>query len=104
MAKLATPENDALPTLKKGAKGFVVARLQNVLTNGAPGRWEVTPGAVDEKFGSSTKASVKALQEWAGIPVTGVVDELTWGASLDTLGATLSATVGLDQVRAVSGD
>jgi peptidoglycan hydrolase-like protein with peptidoglycan-binding domain len=88
-----------MPTLKKGSKGLVVARLQNVLKHGAPGQWETTPGAVDEKFGPKTKASVEAFQAWAGLPATGVVDDATWSAELGTLGSTLSGTVRLDQIR-----
>ena len=34
--------------------------------------------ALDGVFGPLTEAAVKALQTWASVPVTGVVDDLTW--------------------------
>lgn len=85
-----------MPTLKEGSTGLVVGRLQNVLTNGAPGQWETTPGPIDEHFGPKTKKAVKAFQKWAGLKSDGVVDDRTWAASLGTLNATLESTVGLN--------
>jgi peptidoglycan hydrolase-like protein with peptidoglycan-binding domain len=77
---------------------MVVARLQNVLTNGAPGQWTTTPGPVDERFGRHTKASVEAFQAWAGVPVDGIVGDETWSVSLHAMSATLETAVGLEHV------
>jgi peptidoglycan hydrolase-like protein with peptidoglycan-binding domain len=85
-----------MPTLKQGSSGLVVARLQNVLTNAAPGRWETTPGPIDEHFGPKTAKAVKAFQKFAGLKATGVVDEDTWAAALPKLNSTLATTVGVD--------
>ncbi len=35
-------------------------------------------GAIDGQFGPVTEASVKALQTWAQVPATGVVDDVSW--------------------------
>lgn len=91
----ALPEGRPMPTLQLGSRGLVVARLQNVLTNGAPGQWTTTPGPIDEDFGPLTGAGVEAFQAWAGVPVDGVVGDRTWAASLHALSATLETTVGL---------
>jgi peptidoglycan hydrolase-like protein with peptidoglycan-binding domain len=61
-----------------------------VLTNGASGQWNTTPGAVDGSFGRDTKASVKAFQAWCGVPSDGVVGDRTWAVSLHAASATLA--------------
>ena len=85
-----------MPTLKQGSTGLVVARLQNVLTQAAPGQWETTPGPIDEHFGPKTTKAVKAFQKFAGVKSTGVVDDDTWAAAIPRLNSTLAQTVGLD--------
>lgn len=92
----ALPSGGAMPILHEGSSGLVVARLQNVLTNGAPGQWGTTPGPIDEAFGPLTTAAVKAFQTWGGVPADGVVGDMTWSVSLHALSATLETTVGLD--------
>lgn len=94
----ALPAGGPMPTLKQGSTGLVVARLQNVLTNGAPGQWTTTPGPIDEHFGTKTKKAVKAFQTWAGVRSDGIVGDRTWAVSLHALSATLESTVGLDFV------
>ena len=74
----------------------MVARLQNVLTNAAPGQWETTPGPIDEHFGPKTTKAVKAFQKFMGLKETGVVDDDTWVAPLPRLNSTLATTVGVD--------
>ena len=101
MAKKTEPTAGAgatlqMPTLKKGSAGLVVARLQNVLTNAAPGQWETTPGPIDEHFGPKTTKAVKAFQTFAGLKASGVVDDATWAAPIPSLNSTLAATVGVD--------
>ena len=95
----ALPEGGPMPTLHLGASGDVVKSLQTVLTNGAPGAWAVTPGALDGAFGPGTQASVKAFQAWAGVNADGVVGDATWSASLHAAGATLESQVGLNFVQ-----
>jgi peptidoglycan hydrolase-like protein with peptidoglycan-binding domain len=85
-----------MPTLKQGTTGLVVARLQNVLTNGAPGQWETTPGPIDEHFGPKTTKAVKAFQKFAGLKANGVVDDATWAATIPAFKSTLATTVGMD--------
>ena len=94
----ALPDGGPMPTLQQGSTGLVVARLQNVLTNGAPGQWGTTPGPADELFGPQTKASVRAFQTWAGIAADGIVGDMTWSVSLHALSATLESVVGLQFV------
>ncbi len=101
MAKKTETTTDAgvtvkMPTLKQGATGLLVARLQNVLTNAAPGQWKTTPGPIDEHFGPATVKAVKAFQKFAGLKATGVVDDDTWAAAIPSLNSTLAATVGVD--------
>jgi len=101
MAKKTEPITGAsatlhMPTLKHGSTGLVVARLQNVLTNAAPGQWETAPGSIDEHFGPKTTKAVKAFQKFAGLKATGVVDGDTWAAALPSLSSTLATTVGVD--------
>jgi peptidoglycan hydrolase-like protein with peptidoglycan-binding domain len=83
-----------MPTLKKGANGLLVARLQNVLTHGAPGQWKTTPGPIDEQFGPKTKAGVEAFQRWAGVAANGVVDARTWSVPIPSMDGTLETVVG----------
>jgi lysozyme family protein len=76
----------------------VVRSLQQVLTNGASGQWNTTPGALDGSFGPRTQASIKAFQKWAGVPADGVVGDQTWAVSLHAASATLESAVGLQYV------
>ena len=101
MAKKTEPTTGAgvtmqMPTLKQGSTGLVVARLQNVLTNAAPGQWETTPGPIDEHFGPKTTKAVEAFRRFAGLKAIGVVDDDMWAAALPSLKSTLAATVGVD--------
>jgi peptidoglycan hydrolase-like protein with peptidoglycan-binding domain len=84
-----------MPTLQQGSTGAVVKSLQQVLSNGAPGQWNTSPGAIDGNFGAATAASVKAFQTWAGVTVDGIVGDQTWAVSLHAASATLESAVGL---------
>jgi peptidoglycan hydrolase-like protein with peptidoglycan-binding domain len=95
---IALPDGAPMPVLQQGSSGPVVRKLQSVLTEGAPGQWNTTPQGIDGQFGPNTEESVEAFQAWAGVPVTGVVDDQTWAASLHAAGATLESVVGLDFV------
>jgi len=97
---VALPDGGLMPVLQEGSSGAVVEHLQRVLTDGAPGQWNTTPGGIDGKFGPGTRASVEALQAWAGVTVSGVVESATWSASLRVDDATLESAVGLDFIAA----
>jgi len=94
----ALPDGGPMPTLQEGATGEVIRSLQQILTNGAPGQWNTTPGAIDGNFGPNTKASVKAFQVWGGVTSDGVVGDQTWAVSLHAASATLESAVGLQFV------
>jgi peptidoglycan hydrolase-like protein with peptidoglycan-binding domain len=72
------PDGNPMPTLQQGSTGEAVRCLQEILTMGASGLWELTPKGVDGDFGSNTAASVRAFQAWAGIKVDGIVGAETW--------------------------
>ena len=94
----ALPDGGPMPTLSEGSSGAAVESLQRVLTNGAPGQWDVTPQGIDGEFGPKTKASVEAFQAWGGVAVDGIVGDQTWSVSLHALSATLETQVGLNFV------
>jgi peptidoglycan hydrolase-like protein with peptidoglycan-binding domain len=60
------PDGSPMPTLQEGWSGDVVRSLQQVLTTGASGQWNTSPGAIDGSFGPNTKASVKAVNRARG--------------------------------------
>jgi peptidoglycan hydrolase-like protein with peptidoglycan-binding domain len=70
---------EASPTLATGRTGPAVAWLQQALA-GKDVAVSFAPyaGAIDGQFGPLTEAAVRALQTWAAVPVTGVVDDATW--------------------------
>jgi peptidoglycan hydrolase-like protein with peptidoglycan-binding domain len=91
----ALPNGAPMPILSEGASGAVVRSLQQVLSNGASGAWNTSPGAIDGEFGPKTKASVQAFQTWGGVTSDGIVGDLTWAVSLHAANATLETAVGL---------
>jgi peptidoglycan hydrolase-like protein with peptidoglycan-binding domain len=94
----ALPDGGPMPTLQEGSTGNVVSDLQRVLTNGAAGQWNTTPGPIDGTFGELTEASVEAFQTWGGVTSDGVVGDQTWAVSLHAMSATLETQVGLQYV------
>ena len=85
-----------MPVLREGSSGEVVRSLQQLLTNGADGQWNVAPRKIDGHFGPDTTAAVKAFQTWGGVPATGIVDDQTWAVSLHAASATLETAIGLN--------
>jgi peptidoglycan hydrolase-like protein with peptidoglycan-binding domain len=70
---------EASPTLATEWTGPAVAWLQQALAGtDIAVRFAPYPGAIDGQFGPLTEAAVRALQAWAAVPVTGVVDDVTW--------------------------
>jgi peptidoglycan hydrolase-like protein with peptidoglycan-binding domain len=55
-----------------------VRRIQRILKD-----WVQPDLAVDGDFGDRTETAVRSFQDYAGIAVTGVVDDPTWWALLD---------------------
>jgi peptidoglycan hydrolase-like protein with peptidoglycan-binding domain len=96
----ALPDGGAMPLLQQGSSGEVVRDLQEVLTNGAPGEWGVSPEGIDGIFGPHTEESVGAFQTWGGVASDGIVGDQTWSVSLHAASATLESVVGLDHVIA----
>jgi N-acetyl-anhydromuramyl-L-alanine amidase AmpD len=64
------------PTLRRGARGWQVKRLQRLL------RRHGQPTAIDGVFGPRTQVSVRAFQALSGLEPDGVVGPLTWSALL----------------------
>ena len=91
----ALPAGAPMPSLHEGSHGAVVSSLQQVLSNGASGQWNTSPGAIDGDFGPTTKASVEAFQTWGGVTADGDVGDQTWAVSLHAASATLETAVGL---------
>jgi immune inhibitor A len=63
------------PTLRRGARGPDVARLQQALIN-----LGFDPGPVDGIFGPKTDAAVRAYQRSRGLAADGIVGPLTWAS------------------------
>jgi len=78
---LLLPNGFPMPTLSEGSKGPAVRSLQEVLTRGAFGLWELTPKGIDGEFGPNTAASVRAFQTWAGLDPDAKVGQKTWDAA-----------------------
>lgn len=95
------PNGSPMPTLREGSKGEAVRSLQEVLTRGAIGLWEVTPKGIDGEFGPNTAASVRAFQKWARLEADAVVGQQTWDAA-----TSLEFMVGLQYIleAKVSGE
>jgi peptidoglycan hydrolase-like protein with peptidoglycan-binding domain len=91
----ALPNGAPMPTLREGSTGAVVSSLQQVLSNGASGQWNTSPGAIDGNFGPATAASVKAFQTWGGVTADGIVGDQSWAVPLHAASATLVSAVGL---------
>ena len=92
----ALPSGAPMPTLREGSTGAAVSSLQQVLSNGASGQWNTSPGAIDGDFGPNTKASAQAFQTWGGVSSDGIVGDQTWAVSLHAASATLETAVGLE--------
>jgi peptidoglycan hydrolase-like protein with peptidoglycan-binding domain len=92
------PDGGPMPLLAEGSTGDVVADLQTILSNGAPGQWGLGPQGVDGDFGPHTRASVEAFQNWGDVSEDGVVGDQTWAVLLHAMSATLESAVGLNFV------
>jgi len=70
---------EASPTLQTWLSGPAVAWLQQAPSGADVAvQFPAYSGAIDGIFGAATAASVGALQSWAGVAATGIVDDNTW--------------------------
>lgn len=73
------PAGVRLPTLRRGARGDLVRRLQGMLY--ACGQQGVV-GPIDGVFGRRTEAGVKNVQRYCKVRADGIVGPVTWGILL----------------------
>ena len=73
--------------LNLGDTGERVSQLQYMLTVAAEFLPQVPSIAVDGIFGPNTRDAVYAFQRFAGLPITGTVDDATWDAIYDQFAA-----------------
>jgi hypothetical protein len=66
----------SMPILRMHARGDLVVWAQEHLVSAAQRI------SIDGAFGPETRAAVESFQNTAGLPVTGVIDQLTWPALL----------------------
>ena len=86
--------------LREGDSGIGVANLQYYLDFLSAYYNTIPPTAIDGSFGASTRAAVEALQRTFGLPVDGIVGEVTWKALYDAyLG--IVRTIPLEYVEGV---
>jgi peptidoglycan hydrolase-like protein with peptidoglycan-binding domain len=70
---------EASPTLRTGSMGPAVAWLQQALSGeDVLVQFQPYAGAIDGIFGPLTEQATRALQAWANVAVTGIVDDDTW--------------------------
>lgn len=73
------PYREASPTLRAGSMGPAVAWLQQALSGkDVLVQFQPYAGAIDGIFGPATEAASQALQTWANVAATGIVDDDTW--------------------------
>lgn len=70
--------------LETGDTGVAVRELQYLLAFISAFNSSVRPVAIDGIFGSITKAATEDFQYDYGLPVTGIVNEVTWNAIYNT--------------------
>ena len=94
----ALPADPDTPQLANGSTGAEVAALQEALTAYSNEDPATDPGGIDGVFGPMTEAAVRAYQGDRGVPVDGVVGDLTWWVPAGAAGATLASLAGLTTV------
>lgn len=65
------------PTIRRGAKGDLVAQLQTFLSK------DGSTLAIDGIFGPGTQSAVRAFQKRYGLTIDGIVGPQTWGKLLE---------------------
>jgi peptidoglycan hydrolase-like protein with peptidoglycan-binding domain len=89
------PADPNTPLLSEGATGPVVAALQTGLKTYSAQNPAANPGAIDGIFGPHTATAVRAYQTDRGVPVDGIVGDLTWWVPAGAAGATLASLADL---------
>lgn len=77
--------------LSVGSSGVAVRVIQYFLSFLGYFNNELSPVTVDGIFGKNTENAVKEFQQWAGLPVTGIVDPRTWNAIINEYNATIQS-------------
>lgn len=77
--------------LSVGSSGVAVRVIQYFLSFLGYFNNELSPIAVDGIFGKNTENAVKEFQQWAGLPVTGIVDPRTWNTIINEYNATIQS-------------
>ncbi len=80
--------------LAEGATGTGVRELQYLLAFVGYFVETIPPVAVDGIFGSATRQAVEAFQQTYGLPVTGIVDTVTWNRLFDAYRGQLASLPG----------
>jgi peptidoglycan hydrolase-like protein with peptidoglycan-binding domain len=95
----ALPADPLTLPLSLGDAGSIVTALQEGLKKYSPAPGSPTdPGPVDGDFGPMTESAVRAYQNERGVPVDGLVEDLTWWVPAGGAGATLASLAGLTTV------
>ena len=94
----ALPGDPDTPLLSTGSTGTEVAALQEALTAYSNADPATDPGPIDGRFGPMTEAAVRAYQGDRGVPIDGIVGDLTWWVPAGAAGATLASLAGLTTV------
>ena len=89
------PADPNTPLLSEGTTGPAVSALQKGLKTYSAQNPAANPGAIDGVFGPHTATAVRAYQTDRGVPVDGVVGDLTWWVPAGAAGATLASLAGL---------
>ena len=70
---------EASPTVQQGSLGPEVAWLQKALSGSVVAvNFAPYTGAIDGIFGPQTQSAVQAMQTWANLPASGIVDDNAW--------------------------
>lgn len=77
--------------LSVGSIGVAVRVIQYFLSFLGYFNNELSPITVDGIFGTSTENAVREFQQWAGLPVTGIVDPRTWNTIINEYNATIQS-------------
>lgn len=77
--------------LSVGSSGVAVRVIQYFLSFLGYFNNELSPVTVDGIFGRNTENAVREFQQWAGLPVTGIVDPRTWNAIINEYNATIQS-------------
>jgi peptidoglycan hydrolase-like protein with peptidoglycan-binding domain len=87
----ALPGDPGTATIRRGSTGEVVKSLQEGLLRFGGSGSPTDPGPIDGIFGPRTEGALRAYQTQIGVPVDGLVGDLTWWSPAGGAGATLAS-------------